>query len=63
MDETDHLVDLCQQFDVRFSIVQDRFDSERYQVPQLKCFLSHVHAYIIRDCVSSCMCRSGLQKI
>lgn len=31
MDETDHLVDLCQQFDVRFSIVQDRFDSERYQ--------------------------------
>ncbi|XP_019858517.1 PREDICTED: DNA methyltransferase 1-associated protein 1-like [Amphimedon queenslandica] len=29
--ETDHLFELCRQFDLRFVIIQDRFDTEKFQ--------------------------------
>lgn len=29
--ETDHLFDLCRQFDLRFPVIQDRFDRGKYQ--------------------------------
>lgn len=30
-DETDHLFDLCRRFDLRFIVIHDRFDKEKYQ--------------------------------
>ena len=29
-DETDHLFDLCRQFDLRFHVINDRWDSTRF---------------------------------
>lgn len=31
-EETDHLMDLCKRFDLRFTIVADRFNQAQYQV-------------------------------
>ena len=28
--ETDHLFDLCRQFDLRFVVIQDRWDKEKF---------------------------------
>lgn len=28
--ETDHLFDLCRRFDLRFTVIQDRWDSARF---------------------------------
>lgn len=28
--ETDHLFDLCRQFDLRFTVIQDRWDSTKF---------------------------------
>ncbi len=30
-DETDHLLDLCRRFDLKFAVVQDRWDRESYK--------------------------------
>lgn len=32
--ETDHLFDLCQRFDLRFIIIQDRWDREAFKTPR-----------------------------
>ena len=31
-EETDHLMELCMTFDLRFIIIQDRFDTTKFQV-------------------------------
>lgn len=30
-DETDHLFDLCQRFDLRFIVIQDRYDCTKFK--------------------------------
>eukprot|EP00095_Tigriopus_kingsejongensis_P010512 maker-scaffold45_size475391-snap-gene-1.13 protein:Tk10512 transcript:maker-scaffold45_size475391-snap-gene-1.13-mRNA-1 annotation:"hypothetical protein DAPPUDRAFT_198960" len=30
-EETDHLLDLCQRFDLRFTVIHDRYDSQTYK--------------------------------
>lgn len=30
-EETDHLFDLCKRFDLRFIVIQDRYDKEKYK--------------------------------
>ncbi len=33
-DETDHLLDLCRRFDLRFPVIQDRWDRVSYKTPR-----------------------------
>ncbi len=32
--ETDHLLDLCRRFDLRFTVIQDRWDRETFKTPR-----------------------------
>ena len=32
--ETDHLLDLCQRFDLRFTVVHDRWDKQTFPTPR-----------------------------
>ena len=62
--ETDHLFDLCKRFDLRFTVVHDRYDHQQYRVMWLLVTMTQTHlVFVVKSDGSSVTGRVGVPAV